>query len=377
MQTLTEINPEYTSTRTTATDAEVTCLNCQTTVHWGASSWCPECGFYPTLNAQLALDLLEHQEAQEEIKTPLQMLLDVPAWVWMLAVGLVAIVFTSMVARVVIVPANPERGWWAAIQFSIGFLALGIAHLMAYFVAISKSDEIGPGDLWLKPVTIWQQVFSELPRYNMLVNTGCWGFTTAICALVVVGGIDYEAILEHFAPRKKADTSVSAAVAAQAAPVDTDGTMQEGMNEFSKAANVEKLNPAGSKALANNDDNTQQENLVQQPDGTEKLLTAECLIIGYTADNDKLNALLLASIVDKKLKFVGHLAADAIPEDARKELQYRVPQYHSNHSIVKCAFDAQWLEPVLMCLVSYQRATEQNRLTRMQLVELLQDIPQH
>ena len=149
------------------------------------------------------------------------------------------------------------------------------------------------------------------------------------------------------------------------------------MNEFSKAADIDKLNTAQALSEQQDKDKETKQTEVVNSQDAEQLLTVECLIIGYTLNNDQLNTLLFATIVDRKLKFVGHLTADAIPDADRKELQYHVRKYPRNYPVVKCAFDAQWLEPVLMCLVCYKQTTPQNRLIGKQLLELLQDVSQN
>ena len=110
-----------------------TCARCHTNQDWGTSSWCPNCGFYPTLDAESVKD--ESWKAampvEEESIPEGNLFAQLPAWFWILMGGIVAIVLTGFYIRVEAADAESTRGMIALGILPVALTMMAIAHFTA------------------------------------------------------------------------------------------------------------------------------------------------------------------------------------------------------------------------------------------------------
>ena len=80
-----------------------TCPRCHTTSSWGENSWCPDCGYYPIVDAGAAKGeswsdrLPEVPKEAEDTRTALE---SIPMWFWGMIAGIVGITLFSVAIRV-------------------------------------------------------------------------------------------------------------------------------------------------------------------------------------------------------------------------------------------------------------------------------------
>jgi len=249
------------------------------------------------------------------------------------------------------------RAWWAVLQATFCGVAVFIAQLTAFLYASSRNARFSPFDIFMKPIEIWKPTLRALPKNAWRVCLFVWSEIAVLCALLIIGRISYSALFDDWGVKERATPNLTQAIIDQARQNSSSGdeSLGDAMNQFAgeakskdKSKNKTPLKP--------------------------KLLTADCLIFGYTTSNkDEIDTLLLATTVKNDLKFVGMIAAAGIPESARSELAVRLPTLRQKRPFVKCRYSDKWLRPVLMCQVEFKRWGPNNRIHRPKFTTMLRD----
>jgi DNA ligase D-like protein (predicted ligase) len=86
-----------------------------------------------------------------------------------------------------------------------------------------------------------------------------------------------------------------------------------------------------------------------------------CVLVGYTATRQGVRSLLLATLRNGVLSYVGQLSR-GFSDQARRTLLPRLAALHRAQPVVPCPQRASWLEPVVYCRVHYQGWTCHGRL---------------
>lgn len=344
------------STATATTATETGCKQCGSTEPWGRSSWCPRCGYYPAIGAcvdAVAAETAKSAEAPDTRATWQR----IPRWAYVLAGGVIAVWVISMVGRFVTTDGGPWRCVWAIAEIVIGLTLFTVGHTAAYLYAAIKSEKLGPMAVVFNPIELWEWTFRILPKSVWRLWLAAWGATGVVCGLTIVGGISYSALFEKdWGFKQPAKKSVVAAIVEQArnAKGGEKKSMEEAMDDF--------VGKAGAQ-------------ITPPPKKAEKLESAECLIVGYTKlRTGELDLLLIASVVDDKLQFVGTMKTENIPAETRQELLTRFKGLERERPFVKNPLIATWVEPKLMCAVEYKDLTDNKRFRDPTFKALLGDV---
>ncbi len=197
------------SASTAVTDApdesvvDLGCPNCGSTEPWGASSWCPDCGYYPALGEQAKAGCSEiFRKAQPEAELKWQQFF--PLWSIVLVAGGIVIVILSFVASAMLPDEGIGRILWTLSQCVLGLVAAAIGQFSAFLFAAAKDDRYGPLDAIMKPVQLWKASTRVLPAGAWRFWLLAWGVAMVICGAAVVGGVPYGALFES-GEGKKAD----------------------------------------------------------------------------------------------------------------------------------------------------------------------------
>src|SRR5262249_44800605 len=105
------------------------------------------------------------------------------------------------------------------------------------------------------------------------------------------------------------------------------------------------------------------------------MLSSECVVIGYNVDKSdgSVSELLLGSVVDGELKYVGSVT-QGIPAEAQEQLLQRLPTLERKSAFIKCPHDAVWVKPVVGCKPRFKAWTEDKLMQQPVFKELLADI---
>lgn len=329
--------------------ADVTCGHCGTTEEWGASLWCPQCGFYPALNRTVETESEEGSSGYVEPQSP-SLLELIPPWAWICGGGVLSVIAVSVMVRLTVSPADGNRLWWALGLAIGGFTATAVAQFLSYLFAVTKTDRLGPFDFVMKPVEVWKPTFRALPAGAPRVCTAGWGLTAVVCGLLVVGGIPYSRAFEDWGVRKRADVNLVQEIVQQARQQEADesGSLEDAMNDFTGEA---------EEAVA------------------EKVVPREeidCVIFGYTrVGRNSVGRLLLASKVNGRIQFVAAVDFETLPTEVRTDILKQLPELAAKRAFVKSPYPAEWLKPAIMCRLSYTDLQESGRLKEPEFVELL------
>jgi hypothetical protein len=332
---------------------EVSCSNCGSTDPWGGSTWCPQCGFYPSLGKCIdtGSSTTEEPEAVDFWQA-------VPDWVWVMGGGVVAIAVMTIAVALCLPKESLIRPFWTLTQAGIGLVAVCVAHVSAFLFGVVKSEKLGPVDIMLRPVELWKPSLSMLPQGAWRFWLLAWGLTAAVCAATLIGGVQYSRMFDDWGVSRRGDANVVHAVVQAARKVREGGpeSLEEAMDEFTGQAQPEAAE-------------------IPPPDPTLRSETVDSLIVGYTTDlHDELSSLLLATVVEGKLRFVGKMSAKGIPLEVRKVLLQKMPKLRQARPFVKTSQSATWLKPALMCRVAFVDWTRDRRLRKPQFRELLAEV---
>ena len=177
------------------------CEKCEQPLASELATACPHCGWYASIGAYVEIEpqweaAVAGGGAPAEQKTFLEVWTGIiPAWVWInWACGTTAIVL-SIVARVAI-QDEAFRSTWSVTQLFAG-MGLALACHIAVFVMMAMDDpDLGLGDIVVSPLKGWRKLFAQMPRRQVVACTFNFAMSAAVGAMMIIGGIPYERVLE-------------------------------------------------------------------------------------------------------------------------------------------------------------------------------------
>lgn len=239
----------------------------------------------------------------------------VPAWLWMAMGGAFLILLVNVAARVMLPLQPSHRTLLTLLEFSLGFIVAGFAHLSAHLFAACRSDKYGPFDFFMKPIEIWKPSFKQMPEGTKRICGMAWGMTAIFSAILIMAGFAFDTLFDDWgfekyeAPKAVHEVGKDLTGKAEAIPLET-----------------------------------------------------RCVIIGYSkTDKGELDSVILGSAPQGRLAYVGLLSQTDIPLENRaevlKELQNitPLPECHVKQGVP--LKNALWVEPKVLCLVRHKAWT--------------------
>lgn len=278
----------------------------------------------------------------------------------MLAAGVFLIFFVSVAVRVATPDDSFGRCAWSSMQLLVGGLTFAGVHCYVFIRASMKNDSYSYWDVIVRPLEVWRPTLRQLPETTRRVWAGMWGLTAALCAVLIIGGIDYGAVTRDWGFRARPKQNLMKQIKDQMmAAADDAETSADNLGD-------------AVKDFAGDDDAKKKAN---KKDSDLEMLSAECVVIGYNTNNKtgKISELLLASLVNGKLAYVGAVSKGISPA-LEEQLAARLPELGQEKPLVKCNYLAKWVKPVVTCRTSFQSWSEQKMLQRPVLQELLADV---
>jgi hypothetical protein len=392
------------------------CPECGADVNWQTSSWCPSCGFYPAINFRCE----QQDPAQKEVIYEHWWEV-VPAWLTSLLAGVGLIIVVSGCVRVMFADSE-VRTWWTVGQMVGGAVTLCTVHFMAYLYSASRSDKIGPLDVFVQPLGIWQPVLRNLPESSNLVSWAAFGITAVVSGYLVVDGVNYSEILKQQAAARQQEqkqqedhqqrcrntisvalrTASTIARVQQAAcggmPVpdtleealagligDASALGEDSGGAFGELGSFTELVPESIRrdSLPATKPTRSASGNRSQGDGNstrtitgasrESLPEVECLILGYTTNaGGEIRSLLLAAAPDFKfLRFVAKVPVDQVDPHLLEELLQKFDEIPASKPMVRCPYGGRWVQPELFCIANYEGWTAEGRLSSPYVVRLM------
>jgi len=345
-----------------------TCPRCHTTEPWGHDSWCPNCGFYPSVDSDgINDDSWQDQIPVEEEPVPEgNLFASLPAWFWIMMGGAASILVAGLGVRTQAAQQESLRGTIALSTLGIGFTAIGVAHLLALIYAMKHDRRVRLTDAMVAWFTIWQPTITQLPASRGRVWSLSWGVTSLITAVLIIGGIDYNAPFRTDGPTQtkshgnKAIQAVTGAAkaAGQQNPADN---MKQALGQLSDPNMMSESGGAGSMKDAVNGLTGTPEELAgltadEQEAANEAML---CVVYGMLMDDQETPAgFLFAGKADSRYQHIAAINAEDLPARDYKRLATRLSRRIRNDSAIPSSLDAVWVDPVLVCRIRYVRQNE-------------------
>lgn len=364
-----------------APGAKETCPRCHTTEPWGQSSWCPNCSYYPVVDAgagegqSWSDDLPETPQEEEDTRTALQ---SIPAWFWGMLAGIIGIAVCSVGVRLTFADDEETRGMIALTQLVVGLISMVTAHGIASKLAFATDRRTNFNDVLLSWFNIWQPTIGRLPKSYKQVWAAVWGGIAVITATTIIGGIDYSA---PFRTHKKPDVKpmnligkVAGAARAGAAQ-GQDGSMEEAFDGLaSEVAEAEaamggiKDAPAKSMedALAEVGDMDDKLNGIKgslDADGIKSLEDVknmkperelDCFIYGVVVNSQKVPvSFLFAANTKGEDQHVAEIKAEDMPKDKFRDIAVKLYKEVARESVIPSERNAIWVKPVVSCRLKF------------------------
>lgn len=383
-----------------------TCPRCHTTTSWGESSWCPDCGYYPIVDAGAAegeswSDTLP--EAPQEVEDTRTALQSIPMWFWGMITGIVGIVLFSVAIRICFPGEEGEkiRGTITLIQLTIGGISAITAHIIATRFAMANDRRINLFDFVIAWFAIWQPTIIALPKTCLRLLSVVWGTIAVITAVAIIGGVDWSAAFRpaHEGPNLKPMNvigAVAGAAKAQAAqngddPKNMDdalGDLAGGVEEMSGdvggGGNAKSLSEAfdelgdvesGIDQMASSVTNNlgvdgklsdlSPEDLAKKMDeAIEKpRRNLECFVYGVVTNARKVpTSFLFAAEVDGVNRHVVEMTAAEVGKQNYRKLVVKLGKAIQKTPQIDTDREAIWVKPVATCRLSFTGVTEEQEL---------------
>jgi hypothetical protein len=356
-----------------------TCARCHTTQDWGADSWCPNCGFYPSLDADGINDKSwqDHMPVEEEAVPEGNLFAALPGWFWILMGGITAILLLGLVVRTQAADEEGLRGMIALTTVAFAFVAIAIPHFIACRYAMKHDRRISVTDTLVSWFTVWQPTISQLPATRRRIWSMSWGLTSAITAVLIIGGIDYGAPFRNDQPvttKPFGNKVIQAVTGAAKVAGQNNGaaSMQDALGQLSDpntmaAGGAPTSMEDAMNSLASMPDQLQQLTATAEADAAamaaadseiadESML---CIVYGVVTDEDKTpTGFLFAAKPRNKYQHIAEISAEDLAKNDYRRLAARLSRKIQKKPAIETEYEAVWVDPVLVCKIRYIRLNE-------------------
>jgi len=328
------------------------CEKCHAPIKTKLVEVCRSCGWYARLGTYLEVDP-DWETGDEFNQTPpppqpshVEVWMNLlPKWAWVIIATVSLVVAESIVVRLV----TPDDSWirttWSFAQLLAGALTFFVCHIFSFLVQAADDADMTMQELIIRPLKVWKGIFRELPTRLWLVNTAAAGITAAVMSVAVIGGLNYERLLDWGFEQPKQQNLVGAMVSQmQKAAKEKRGNLEDSARDF-----------AGSQDL----DKTPEKQAPAPP--PKPRLETDCVILGYRASKDgHIHTLLLGTARGKQLVFAGAIQP---PDDQEfAELASQLVAAKTPYPFLQLQTEATWVKPKFTCSVSYTSQSKDGRL---------------
>ena len=336
-------------------DEPTACPKCGSDSDWGASSWCPDCGYYPGINDGIVAKdepvANEYGEVEVEDGPPKPM---VPIWLQWTVGSFAGVLVLSSLASTYFHYYGGDRGMWSLTQLIMGGVLLASGQFCALVYAMKESNDVSLTDMAVTPLEIWRHTFQNLPQGTGRLVMAVSGLTMMIGSIAIIGGIDYESFFDTpiVAEREKQPDIVKRAMTAameNSSDEEPGETFEDSLNDFTdKVIDTKKLDatmPSESKPLS-------------------------CFVYGYMQDGHReFGRLLVGASVMGKNVHVAEISSRALTPRIRQTLAVILPSMKVDEPAVETPFRGNWVKPTYHLDLSFDGWTVGGLLINPKLAE--------
>ncbi|MEZ6130942.1 MAG: hypothetical protein R3C59_19915 [Planctomycetaceae bacterium] len=379
--------------RRVSASAQNECPNCFSRKPWGENSWCPECGYYPTVDAgapsgkSWADSLPEVKGEEVDERTALQ---SIPKWFWLMIAGMVTITLSSVGIRYQWDEQEASRGMIALTQLAISVISMLIAHIIAARFAMKGDRRLKAQDVLLSWFNVWQPTISTLPQGCRRLLVMVWGIMGTITAVAVIGGIDYSAPFrtEREAVIKPKDLvgAVVKAAKSQSEDAQKPATMEDALAELQTQVDDMKETAGMSLEDAVNDFTGTSDTALDHPGNPDpetlaRMLqegmehpTLNCYVYGVVTDRQKVPvAFLFAANTLGQEQHVAEVSGKDMDKSLYRRIVMRLYQQIQPEPEIPTRRKAVWVKPVVTCRLAFGKLSRQGELVE-PVVEDIMDL---
>jgi len=333
---------------------ETPCPKCGTKlVNPQGLGWCPKCGYCRSLS-EVDLTAMAPETAPVRKPSPLgvvefyDVLCRMPPWLRTLLGGMSAVAALSVGARFVLPPDSLVRALWSTLELLLGIIGLVFAQAWALVRIAPEEEGLGSKDI-LFATRLWNLTFKRLPDTRRQVWVGSWSVTAGVCAVFLVGGFSYWA--QFYQPKKLAAQELLAA--AKELAEGKEKSLTESIEDFADKQDLTKKK---------DDKDT------PKPD-TRPMV--QCVVIGYMVEGKQLAGLVLATLEQDRLTYVGTVRKGFTEQQSQEILQQLATAVRPEPLIKGLTLSAIWVKPEVFCEVHHSGADKDGMLVNMNFGGLL------
>lgn len=368
-----------------------TCARCHTTQAWGSSSWCPNCGFYPSLDAEgISDDSWQSAVPAEPAESGDENLFStLPGWFWVMMGGMTGILLLGLVVRTQAAEEESLRGIIALSTLGVAFLMIAVAHVIASRYAMKHDPRIRLTDAMVSWFTIWQPTIGQLPASRRRIWSMTWGMTSVITALLIIGGIDYSAPFrtEEQVKTKPFGNKVIQAVTGAASAAGQNGGaagMEDALGQLTDPSMM-----AAGQAGAPTSMEDAVSSLASMPGELEGMAATEeeavdevetadssilCIVYGVLTNDEKIpTGFLFAGKPRTQYQHVAEISAEDISKEDYQRLAGRLSRRIQKRPAIPTDYNAVWVDPVLVCKLRYVRMNQDGTVHKPEFEDIVRD----
>ena len=327
------------------------CAICHSTKPWGESSWCPDCGFYPKLDAVVKSnpELQKTVEDKPEVETPTGPVEEELAtqWIVQLMLGIAIVIAITMAIRVLYHYIDGTRGIWTIGQVVAGFIGLCAAQIAAANHSMAKRANTSLMDAVNEPIEVWKSTFEELPQGKERLFLGAWSLTAIVSAILIIGGVNSQMIFGNTKVVKKKPDNVMAVANLSSGVSKNLQPDEEGLIESLQEEELEEPLPDAAKPLT-------------------------CQIYGFMEDGDPsgVGRILLCSKIKGRLSHVATISVKRLPERVKNNLYNYLDGLRVDSSSIDTRYRGNWVNPIAAADIKFKEWSASDTMVKPKLMRL-------
>lgn len=367
-----------------------TCARCHTTESWGSSSWCPRCGYYPSLDKEGINDETWKQHVSDDEESPEDETLfgGLPNWFWILIAGVAGILVLGLTIRMQAAEEESLRGLIALSVVGLAIPVIAVAHICACRYAMKHDPRISVVDGMISWFNIWQPSIGQLPATRKRTWAVSWGGTAMVTALLIVGGIDYGA---PFRNDEKVDVSLGKSKvlqavtgAAQAAGKNSgSANMQDALGQISDPSMMAAGAPTSMEEAVNGLAAVPEElpemaaaggevEPAEEPEVADQHML--CVVYGVLTNDERVpTGFLFAGKPRTKYQHIAEISAEELTKKDYQRLAGHLARRVQKSPALPSSYDAVWVDPVLVCKLKYVRMNQDGTVYKPVFDDIIRD----